>query len=178
MKIKRIGENIHVAPLLWALHENPDLWDQHKGRTESTESPHHGLSDIWARYAPPGVDPSKRHDAIWYANADILPVRDIVYPLMAHLSGDILGGVLITKIPAGMQCKPHVDNGWHAKFYKKFAVQIQSSPGQRFCFEDEKLETKPGDLFYFDNSFTHWVENPTPHDRITMIVCIKTDIGV
>ena len=65
------------------------------------------------------------------------------------------------------------DHGWHAKYYEKFALQIEASPGQEFCFEDARLETKPGDLFWFDNSYTHWVTNPTKYDRVTMIICIK-----
>ena len=84
-----------------------------------------------------------------------------------------LGGVLITKIPAGMECKPHVDGGWHAGHYEKYGIQIASAPGQRFCFEGESLETRPGDVFWFDNSHTHWVTNDTEHDRITLIVTLK-----
>ena len=86
-----------------------------------------------------------------------------------------LGGVLITRIPAGKECKPHSDPGWHARRYQKFGVQITSAPGQKFCFEDAELETKPGDIFWFDNEYTHWVTNPTPYERITMIVCIRID---
>ena len=84
-----------------------------------------------------------------------------------------MGGVLITKIPAGKECKPHTDPGWHARYYEKVAIQIQSAPGQAFCFEGESLETRPGDVFWFDNAFTHWVTNPTPYDRITLIACIQ-----
>lgn len=173
--IRLLAEGIDVAPLRDALLANPELWDQHKARTEPVTSPHHGLSDIWARWAAPGVDGSLPHDAIWYPSADILPIRQLVYPLMSVLEGDRLGGVLITKIPAGRECAPHTDPGWHARFYTKFAIQVQAEPGQRFCFDDGHLVTKPGDLFTFDNAFTHWVTNPTDHDRITAIVCIKTD---
>ena len=102
-----------------------------------------------------------------------MPVRELVYPLLAGLNGTRLGGVLITKIAAGKECKPHQDNGWHARYYEKFAIQIASAPGQRFCFEGESLETKPGDIFKFDNSHVHWVTNPTPYDRITLIACLQ-----
>ncbi len=175
-KIKLIAQGVHVAPFLWALQANPQLWDQNRARTEDSASPHHGLSDIWARYAAQGVDGSQPHASVWHPAADLLPIRDLVYPLMQAVQGDELGGVLITKIPAGHECKPHTDPGWHARYYKKFAIQVQSAPGQAFCFDEERLESKPGDVYFFDNSFTHWVENPTQHDRITVIVCIKTDL--
>lgn len=177
MKIERLAEGVNVQPLLWALQANPHLWDQNTARTESEHSPHHDLSDIWVRYA---ADPTETgpHESVWYPCAEVLPVRDLVYPIMTFARGERLGGVLITKIPAGKECKPHSDPGWHARYYEKFALQIQSAPGQKFCFDGEELETKPGDLFWFDNAHTHWVTNPTPYDRITMIVCVKADRGV
>ena len=177
MKIKKIGEGINVAPILWQLQAHPELWDENKGRTEDPDSPHHELSDIWVRYAA-DTQESGAHESIWYPCADLLGAKELVYPLMSYVNGDRLGGVLITKIPAGKECKPHTDPGWHARYYEKFAIQIQSAPGQRFCFDGESLESKPGDLYWFDNAHTHWVTNPTPNDRITMIVCIKTDKGV
>ena len=174
--IKLLASGINVTPMQEALAANPQLWDEHRARTENPTSPHHGLSDIWARWAPPGVDGSQPHDAIWYPSADLLPVRELAYPLMSALNGDRLGGVLITKIPAGKECRPHTDRpGWHAEYYEKFAIQIHADAGQAFCFDDGKLVTKPGDIFWFDNGYTHWVTNPTQHDRVTAIVCIKTD---
>jgi hypothetical protein len=177
MKIKKIGDGLNVAPLLWALQANEQLWNQHRDRTEDPASPHHEVDDIWVRYA---LDAKVQgpHESVWYPAAAGLPVRELVYPLMQYVQGERLGGVLITRIKSGKQCKPHHDDGWHAKYYEKFAIQVQSAPGQAFCFDGASLESKPGDVYWFDNAFTHWVTNPTPHDRITLIVCIKTDKGV
>ena len=108
-----------------------------------------------------------------YESADILGIKSLVYDIFRFVEGVELGGVLITRIPAGKECKPHVDPGWHARRYEKFGVQITSAPGQKFCFDDVELETKPGDIFWFDNQFNHWVTNPTEYERITMIVCIR-----
>jgi hypothetical protein len=177
LPIRQVAENVKVGPMLWALQEHPELWNVHTQRTEDPASPHHEVDDIWCRYAAvedfanPGP-----HESVWYSDpCKKLPVREIVMPLVAFVEGERLGGVLITRIKPGCSAKPHHDNGWHAKYYQKFAVQIQSSPGQFFCFEDAKLEPKPGDVYWFDNSHTHWVTNDTPYDRITMIVCIKTN---
>ena len=160
--------------MLWALQEHPELWDQNTSRTGPEASPHHGLSDIWARFAAPGIDGSRPHASVWYPCADVLPVREIAEPLLAAVGGEELGGVLITKIPPGKVCKPHTDPGWHARYYQKFALQIQSHPKQTFHFEDSSLVSQPGDLFWFDNSKTHWVTNDSDQDRITLIVCIRT----
>ena len=172
-RIKKVSEGMDVAPLYAALLENPELWDQTPARTAPAHSPHHGLSDIYIRYSagnPLDADP---HESVWYPAADLLPVKDLIFQLMHAVRGERPGGVLITKIPAGKMCKPHRDGGWHAGYYEKFGIQIQSAPGQAFCFDGESLETKPGDVFWFDNAHTHWVTNDTPHDRITLIVTLK-----
>jgi quercetin dioxygenase-like cupin family protein len=174
-KIKLIHQGANVAPLLWALQRHPELWNQHTARTESAASPHHGLDDIWIRFGDPErcLD-GQPHAPHWYPSADVLGVKPLIYDLFAMVQGDSLGGVLITRIPPGAVCKPHIDPGWHAKHYRdKYAIQIASAPGQRFCFEGEHLETRPGDVFWFDNQHLHWVENPTDYERITLIVCIQ-----
>jgi hypothetical protein len=171
-KIKIIGTGFNVAPLLWALQANPQLWNEHAMRTEAADSPHHEVDDIFVRYA---ADPKSQepHESVWYPSVDVLPVKNIALEVMALVGGEKLGGVLITRIKAGKQCKPHSDHGWHAKEYEKFAVQVQSAPGQYFCFDEQRIEPMPGDLFWFDNQYTHWVENNTEFDRITLIICIK-----
>ncbi|CAB4123344.1 Aspartyl/asparaginy/proline hydroxylase [uncultured Caudovirales phage] len=176
MKIKLISEGANVNPIHWAILQHPELWNEHNSRTIDEASPHFGLDDIWARFGETeDAETGKSHDSKWYPSADILGIKPLVYDLFRSVEGVELGGVLITRIPAGKNCKPHEDHGWHARRYEKFAVQITSAPNQEFCFDDEKLETKPGDIFWFDNQYMHWVNNPTAYDRITMIVCIRRE---
>lgn len=176
MKIRRVLEGLNVAPIYWALQEHPELWNQNRARTEDPRSPHYGLDDIWARYgAPEHAKTGEPHDSKWWPAADLLGIKPICLDVMRHAEGVELGGVLITRIAPGKEVKPHTDPGWHARRYQKYGVQITSAPGQRFCFEDESLETRPGDVFFFDNAYTHWVTNPTNYERITMIVCIRQE---
>lgn len=175
-KLKLITSGATVAPIYWALHQNPQLWNTITSRTNHEASPHRELDDIWVRFGEPerAVD-DRAHDAHWYPDADVLGVRGLCYDVMRHVHGVELGGVLITRIPPGKQCYPHTDTSWHAKRYSKFGVQITSAPGQTFHVEDEVLETKPGDIFQFDNSFSHWVLNPTNYERVTMVVCVRQE---
>jgi len=176
VKIERIASGLNVAPIVWALQQHPELWNTQRARTEDPASPHHGLDDIWARYGDPerAVD-GQPHDARWWPSADLLGIRPTCLDLMRAVEGVELGGVLITRIPPGREVRPHTDPGWHARRYEKYGVQITSAPGQLFCFEGEQLETRPGDVFWFDNAHTHWVTNPTNYERITMIVCIRKE---
>jgi|TARA_R110002126_G_scaffold152558_1_gene299646 hypothetical protein len=176
MKIERIARGIPVSEIYWKLQQNPHLWDNNTERTANPASPHHELNDIWARYGDPqrAVD-GQPHDAHWYPSADVLGIKPMCLDLMRFVNGVELGGVLITRIPAGATCKPHTDIGWHALRYDKVAVQITSAPGQLFQFEGESLETMPGDVFTFNNQHLHWVTNNTKYERITMIVCIRKE---
>ncbi len=175
-KIVQVTRGVNCGPLLWALQGNEHLWNEHSGRTRPADSPHREVDDIWARYAEGGQVVNGPHESVWYPSPILPAVQAIVFPLMALLDGERLGGVLLTRIKAGHSCYPHSDPGWHARYYRKFAVQIQSAPGQFFCFEGERLEPMPGDVYEFDNSHSHWVTNDTAHDRITLIVCIKTGV--
>jgi hypothetical protein len=176
--IRLIGKGINVEGLQYALSVNPQLWDEFNDRTRSEKSPHYGLNDIWARFAAPWDDATKPHSSVWYPSADLLNLKPFIYEVMNKLNVDQLGGVLITRIPAGVMCKPHTDPGWHARYYEKFALQIKANDKQRFCFKEAELVTEPGDLFWFDNSKLHWVVNDSEEERITMIICVKRDTSI
>lgn len=174
--IQLLERGLDVWGMRQALERHPELWDERTERTAPVDSPHHGLSDIWARFADPAtLQADGSHDSIWYPAADVIPVRQLTRYLMTKYHGERLGGVLVTRIPPGAQCKPHTDPGWHARYYDKYAVQIDAAPEQAFHFADASLVTEPGDVFWFDNSHTHWVTNDSQRARITLIVCIRTE---
>jgi aspartyl/asparaginyl beta-hydroxylase (cupin superfamily) len=111
---------------------------------------------------------------VWYPCAEHLPsIKHLVADVMEAVEGAQLGGVLITRIPAGKQVYPHVDQGWHATHYEKFAVQIKGNLGQMFCFKDSQLSPLEGELYWFNNQQPHWVVNNSCEDRITLICCIR-----
>jgi len=152
-------------------------WNSYRWRTEHPRSPHREASDIWVRYnaienlGPHFNDP---HEAVWYPVAEQIPsARTLAETVFDLIDGERLGGVLITRIPPGGQVYPHVDQGWHATTFEKFAIQVKGNPEQAFCFEGESLSPEVGELFWFDNSKPHWVTNPTEEERITLICCIQ-----
>lgn len=158
----------------------PGLWNGHKLRT-ANDGPHRHVHDIWLRcldWEVMSKDPARfnePHESTWYplAREELGLLADMAVDIFKHVGGVELGGVLVTKIPAGCCVMPHVDQGWHARHYEKFAFSIAANEMQEFCFEKKRLVTQPGDVFTFDNQYSHWVTNPSPQDRITMIVCIR-----
>jgi len=173
--VRHLSRGLPVEPIYWAIQQHPELWNQHTYRTQHPTSPHHGLDDIWLRYGDPGQDPKAPHESHWHPAADVLGVKALCLDIMRRAGGSVLGGVLITRIPPGAMCKPHIDRGWHADAHDKYAVQITSAPGQLFHFHGEMFEAMPGDLYSFQNEWEHWVTNPTDYERITMIVCVRKE---
>jgi hypothetical protein len=176
-KIELLAEHIPVNQIYWELMKHPEWWNKNTGRTDYENSPHKETDDIWMRFGSlKDAATGEPHDSLWYPEAEhCANLKQLCFDVMRSVNGVELGGVLMTRIPAGKEVKPHTDPGWHARRYDKFAVQIAAAPGQTFCFDEEFLETKPGDLFYFDNSAMHWVVNPTPYERVTLIICIRRE---
>jgi hypothetical protein len=169
----------HV-PLLNQIEEHPELWDAHRARKDVDGSPFAGAQDIWVRYnriERLGHAFNDEHVPVWYPAWHVLTaLRPVVFRLMARVQGEMLGGVLITRIPAGTGIAPHVDTGWHVEYYEKFYLSLKSALGADFCFEGARLNPKPGEVWRIDNRHRHWVVNDSAEDRITLIVCIRTNL--
>lgn len=173
-----------VADLARQLRDHPDLWNAHALRKTAVGSPHSRMNDIWVRYND--VAPFREsgdystfndpHVPIWYPAWKLLPaLRPIIFDLMTLVEGEMLGGVLITRIPPGQGIAKHIDKGWHVAYYSKYYLSIQSSPGAEFHCADEVLTPVTGEVYLFDNKLEHWVENKSNVDRITLIVCIRAN---
>lgn len=177
-----------VARLMGQIDAHPELWNANRIRKDAAGSPHSEMSDIWVRYNDVAPFEAKgdytgfndMHVPVWYpAWKTLTHLRPIIFGLMNWVDGEMLGGVLITKIPPGHGIAPHKDDSWHVRTFEKFYVSLQSAPGAVFgCDHDgvrEELEPKTGECWLFDNKKLHWVENKSPMDRVTLIVCIRRE---
>jgi len=175
----------NVEPLVADIHRHPWLWNQHPFRNSQPGGPHDEIDDIWVRYNDYSNFKSDRqafnekHESVWYPAYHALPrLREIIFPLMCAVEGEHLGGILMTRIPPGASCKPHVDKAWHSDYYDKYIVQLESASGQAFHFDGESLSAEPGQVYWFDNSQRHWVVNDSGHDRMSLIICIRSQRSV
>jgi hypothetical protein len=153
------------------------LWNRRTLRTEPENSPHHGLDDMWLRWLSDDADYTHDGPMAWGVEEVVaMPtLQAMADQIMLAYQGSRLGGVLLTRIPPGKSCAPHTDGGWHAQTFQKFGVSIHSARDQHFCFDGVQVPTEPGDVFWFDNSQTHWVTNPTDKARVTLIVAVRTE---
>lgn len=168
----------HTEGIAEALAAHPELWNQHTLRTASSQSPHREVDDIWVRYSPTyPVEPSTPYYPEWYPACDVLPIRRLARDIMVAVDGEFLGSILITRIPPGKQVYPHRDTDWHAGFYSKYALQLKGNLQQSFCYEGVEFKSETGDLYWFRNDLDHWVINNSDEERITLIVCVKSEKG-
>lgn len=174
-------------PLRLEIARQPELWNTHKARLYPT-SPHRETGDIWIRYKDEAEhlksgDYSKFNDLhvpIWYPAFYSLPSsKKLIFDLMQRVEGEMLGGVLIYRVPAHKQIYEHVDEGWHANYFEKFNISIQSNQGCEFIYprDEEAMSSNTGDAYWFRNTVPHRVQNHSDEDQIMMTVCIRTHKG-
>lgn len=177
-----IRGGIDVAPIMAEIDQHPELWGQQTARL-GIGSPHAESKDIWLRYRDPdayvaehGADMSHfcdAHKSEWLSPIDHLPSAGRLAHELAACRR--LGGVLLTHLPPGARISPHVDHGWHAEQHDKLYVALRISDGALFCWENGVIRATDGDVYQFRNDISHWVENPTDSERISMIVCLRKE---
>lgn len=185
MNFLKIANDVDVLPLMAELSNHPELWDRDVERL-SVNGPHRETDDIWIRYRDKTEHVAKNnwsefadiHIPIWYPSAADLPsaVR-LALDLMAHTRGEMLGGVLLYRVPAGKQIYIHTDTGWHPEYFDKYNLALQSQSGCSFYYPEtgESMEAVTGDLHWFRNTVPHGVKNESDQDQIILTFCIKAN---
>lgn len=174
-----------IAGAIADLAEHPEVWNRYTMRTRLLEnSPHRDVDDIWLRYNDwSNFDPENPqafagpHVSTWYAAYYTLTaVRELVQHILRTYAADHeIGGVLITRIPAGKSVLRHSDAGhWHSEHHRdKFMCHLQSAPGQYFSYDERSFGARSGDIVKFDNLIPHSVTNDSGVDRISLILATR-----
>lgn len=169
--------NIDPVPLLLAVHQNPTLWSRNTVRQDFENSPHDKTESIILRFQTLREDHEQFMGDVQcsdtYEYAELPEARNIVSNLMARVQGSQLGRVIIVRLPAGASIAPHEDQGASADFYQRYHVVLQGYPGVDFTCDDETVQMRTGEIWWFDNTKTHYVANDSNDDRIHLIVDIR-----
>jgi len=179
----KIASGIDVTQVRLDLMRHPELWDEYTERKVAPMTPHAAMSDIWLRYAP--RDELVSGDAYlapfipaFYPAWGKLPsLRPIVFNLAAYVQAVQIGGIMITRLPAGCVIEPHDDRGsWHAEFFNtKIYVPIEANDHCGNYCDGEGVVMLPGEAWTFDNQLVHSVENRGQTERIVLIVCVRVE---
>ncbi len=170
----RVGE-IDPFPLLNALNDKPELWNQNTLRTTHPASPHREASDIWLFFNRQQDPADVVNDIQTYeypAWRELPQLRPIIFDLMRRVEGTQLGRLLITKLATGKKIPPHADEGAPVDFYSRYQIVLQSLPGCIFQIGNESVTFCSGEVWKIDNSVEHSVINNSADDRIVIIADI------
>jgi hypothetical protein len=162
------------------LDAHPEVWNLHRERTEMYGTPHNGVSDVWVRYRPweqyTGDWPAfhAEHESAWYPCIAAIPaVWSLARKVKRHVGAKTLGGVLVTKIPPGGRVEPHVDGGWHASHYDKYAVQLKGNASRRSASRIRSYGPSRATSTPSTTRKLHWVTNDSDSERMTLIICLR-----
>lgn len=159
-----------------ALRKRDDLFGAVPLRTTIEESPHKVVQDILLRFSQskdPDLVNADPESPDTPAYKELPEARSIVNWLVARVSAERIGRVMITKLGPGLEITVHSDGGDYAKYYDRFHVVIQSAPGMIFRGEDEELQMNTGEVWWVANKRPHSVKNGSDVDRIHMIVDLR-----
>jgi hypothetical protein len=174
--------NFDAEPLRMALQRRPNLWNEHTYRTSFEGTPFKGMDDILLRYSRP-----EKHEGISDANAlvndtmlvqyppwgELPEAHEVVFNLMRRYKGIMLGRVIIARLPMGGTIKPHADNyGAYAARDDglRFHAVVNAAPGCLFHCGDETIQTRSGEVWWFQHREVHSAENQSADDRIHLLI--------
>ena len=174
-----MATGIDILPLRLAVLRQPGLWNQHRFRTASQDSPHREVDDILVRCQPLTKEWPNHRETLWYPAYEALPqVRTHVFSLMARVEGERLGRVMITRLAPGKQIYAHSDigtDGLHydtEPYWSRFHVLLQCPTEALFQAGKEIVWMPEGSCWWFDNTTLHRVWNDGQEDRLTLIIDI------
>jgi hypothetical protein len=182
----QIAAGVDVLPLNLAIKRMPELWKADTYLRDYPQGPFGEIESIMLRFPVKTVVETEaelqavqihydQHENIDYPAYKTLPeARPLIMQLMARVGGERLGRCMINKIAPGGRIFPHADTPVHADYYSRFHIVLQSSPGVVFRAGDEQTYMATGEAWWFDNKQEHEVINNSAHDRIHMIVDVRT----
>lgn len=179
-----------VNPLLLAIHRfvksNGDVWKEDTYLRDYPQGPFGDTESIILRFPDRSVHETEEALSAHLANFDqhenydqpifkLLPeARLLIFGLMSLVQGERLGRCIINKVNPGGRIYPHEDTPAHAQYWDRFHIVLKSAPGSIFRCEDEEVNMRTGEIWWFNNALNHEVINNSAEERIHLVVDIRT----
>lgn len=179
-----------INPLLLAIHRfdksSGDIWKEDTYLRDYPQGPFGDTESIILRFPPRSVHETEEALAQHLANFDqhenvdqpifkSLPeARPLIFGLMSVVQGERLGRCIINKLNPGGRIYPHKDTKDHAEYWDRFHIVLKSAPGSLFRCEDEEVNMRTGEIWWFNNALEHEVINNSAEERIHLVVDIRT----
>jgi len=185
----KIAEGLNVTPLLNALYRKQDLWKADDFLRKFPQGPFGETDTVYLRfqdhvkvendeelalYQQNKLAGHDLHECPWRPEINELPeARNHIMALMQSMGATRLGRCMINRIKPGGRIFPHADSKWHAEYWDRYHLVIQSEPGNVFRCGDEQVWMRPGELWWFQNALEHEVTNNSAEDRIHLVMDLR-----
>ena len=167
---KRIAAGLDPAGAIAELSRSPELWSLITARQEYEGSAHRDTETIVLR-GPTTLE--GLFDNLEVVDFDyfvrLYEIQHLLQCALQSLKWRELGRIMIVRLKAGGEITPHTDQGAYARYYARFHLALESSPGCRFRCGPEEIYMAPGELWWFNHQVEHSVVNNGP-DRTHIIV--------
>jgi hypothetical protein len=185
----KIAEGLNVTPLLNALYRKQHLWKADDFLRKFPQGPFGETDTVYLRfqdhvrvendeelalYQQNKLAGHDLHECPWRPEINELPeARSHIMALMQSMGATRLGRCMINRIVPGGRIFPHADSRWHAEYWDRYHLVIQSEPGNVFRCGDEQVWMRPGELWWFQNAVEHEVTNNSAEDRIHLVMDLR-----
>lgn len=186
---QKIAEGVNVTPLLNALYRKPELWKADDFLRKYPQGPFGDTDTIYLRfqdhvqvnsaeeeelYKQNKLAGHDLHECPWRSEVNELPeARAHIMALMTALGGTRLGRCMINRLKPSGRIFPHADSEWHASYWDRYHLVLQSEPGNVFRCDDEQVCMRPGEIWWFENALEHEVINNSADDRIHLVMDMR-----
>lgn len=185
----KVAEGVNVKPLLNALYRKPDLWKADDFLRRFPQGPFGETDTVYLRFqdhvacdTEEEVELYKQnrlagydlHECPWRPEINELPeARAHIMALMSATNATRLGRCMINRIVPGGRIFPHADSKWHAEYWDRYHIVLQSRPGNTFRCGDETTWLREGEVWWFQNAIEHEVLNNSDADRIHLVIDLR-----
>ncbi|MBJ9659862.1 aspartyl/asparaginyl beta-hydroxylase domain-containing protein [Burkholderia gladioli] len=186
---QKIAEGANVVPLLNALYRKPELWLADDFLRKFPQGPFGETDTVYLRFqdhVPVETEADLElyqqnrlaghdlHECPWRPEIDALPeARAHIMALVTALGATRLGRCMINRVKAGGRIFPHADSHWHASYWDRYHLVLQSEPGNVFRCGEEQVWMRQGEIWWFQNAIEHEVTNNSADDRIHLIMDLR-----
>ena len=177
--------DLDTLPLLLAIKRNPDLWKADTYLRDYPQGPFGEVESIMLRFPTKRVfeleadlerykDSLEQHFCVDQPAYKALPdARPLVMWLASRVGAEMIGRCFINKVKPGGVIYPHVDTKAHTDFYSRHHICLESNDRSMLRAGDERVNMRPGEVWWFDNSQEHEVVNEGATDRMHLIVDLR-----
>lgn len=172
---RRVQSRVDVLPLLSVLQRSPGIWDEDPYWANTFPHEQRRVQTLMLRF-PDIKNPARedRRESIDYPHYLALPeARSLIMGLMCRVQGERLGGCFLNRVQSHGAISLHRDPPMATDYYERFHIVLCSNAAATFTAGGERVVMGAGEIWWFDASLEHGVENHGDTDRIHLVIDIR-----